>query len=107
MSATSRASILSRLRGRVWRRNAEHSVRESIAELVQEAADADPIPGQLPELDRQERALIANVLRLRGITADDVMVPRADIIAMRGGASLDEAIAQFPSEGHSPLPVFR
>ncbi|HEY2131899.1 MAG TPA: hemolysin family protein [Acetobacteraceae bacterium] len=106
MSATSRASILSRLRGRVWRRTAEHSVRESIAELVQEAEDADPIPGQAPELDRQERALIANVLRLRGTMADDVMVPRADIIAMRVDATLDEAIAQFRSEGHSRLPVF-
>ena len=107
MTSTSRASILGRLKGRIWRRSQEHSVRESIAELVQEAADADPIPGQLPELDRQERALIANVLRLRGITADDVMVPRADIIAMRVDASLDEAIAQFRSEGHSRLPVFR
>jgi magnesium and cobalt transporter len=106
MSVTSRASILSRLRGRVWRRTTEHSVRESIAELVQEAEDADPIPGQAPELDRQERALIANVLRLRGTTADDVMVPRADIIAMRVDATLDEAIAQFRSEGHSRLPVF-
>jgi magnesium and cobalt transporter len=34
-------------------------------------------------------------------------VPRADIIAMRVDASLDEAIAQFRSEGHSRLPVFR
>jgi hemolysin (HlyC) family protein len=107
MSSSSRASILAKLKGRIWRRSLEHSVRESIAELVQEAADADPIPGRVPELDRQERALIANVLRLRGITADDVMVPRADIIAMRVDASLDEAIAQFRSEGHSRLPVFR
>ena len=58
-------------------------MRESIAELVQEAAEAPQMPGEPPELDRQERALIANVLRLRGTTADDVMVPRADIVAMR------------------------
>jgi magnesium and cobalt transporter len=107
MSATTRAGLLSRLRGRMWRRTIEHSVRDSIAELVQEAADADPASGTPPELDRQERALIANVLRLRGTTADDVMVPRADIIAMRVDASLDEAVAQFRSEGHSRLPVFR
>ncbi len=40
------------------------------------------VPGERPELDRHERLLIANVLRLRETTADDVMVPRADIVAM-------------------------
>src|SRR6185312_6732359 len=47
----------------------------------QEAADAKPLAGQQPELDRQERALIANTLRLRETTADDVMLPRTDIVA--------------------------
>jgi magnesium and cobalt transporter len=108
MSSVTRASLLARLRGRLWRRGMEpHSVRDSIAELVQEAAEAPPVPGQAPELDRQERALIANILRLRGTTADDVMIPRADIVAMRVDASLDEALAQFRSEGHSRVPVFR
>ncbi|HEX3351168.1 MAG TPA: hemolysin family protein [Acetobacteraceae bacterium] len=88
-------------------RGGEPSLRESIAELVQEAADAPHVPGVAPELDRQERALIANVLRLRGTTADDVMVPRADIVAMRLDVSLDEALAQIRREGHSRLPVYR
>jgi len=86
--------------------HAEHSVRESIAELVQEAAEAAQVPGQAPELDRQERALIANVLRLRGTTADDVMVPRADIVAMRLDVTLEEAVEQIRREGHSRLPVY-
>jgi magnesium and cobalt transporter len=74
---------------------------------VQEAAKAAQLPGQAPELDRQEQALIANVLRLRGTTADDVMVPRADIVAMRVDVTLDEAIAQIRREGHSRLPVYQ
>ena len=65
------------------RKQSEHSLRESIAELVQEAAEAQQVPGEQPGLDRHERLLIANVLRLREMTADDVMVPRADIVAMR------------------------
>ncbi len=89
------------------RRAAEHSVRDSIAELVQEAADAPQTPGVLPELDRQERALIANVLRLRGTTADDVMVPRADIVAIPVDVSLDQALDLIRREGHSRMPVFR
>ncbi len=99
-------ALLARLRALIWRRHAEPSVRESIAELVQEAASAPHAPGQRPELDRQERALIANVLRLRGTTADDVMVPRADIVAMAADVTLDQAIARIRGEGHSRLPVY-
>ncbi|HET9018295.1 MAG TPA: hemolysin family protein [Acetobacteraceae bacterium] len=106
MSAISRAGLAKRLRSLLRRRAPEHSVRESIAELVQEAAEAPQRPGQLPELDRQERALIANVLRLRGTTADDVMVPRADIVAMRADLTLEQAVDLLRREGHSRLPVY-
>ena len=102
-----RAGIIGRIRQRLGQRAPEHNLRDSIAELVQEAEDAPDTPGELPDLDRQERALIANVLRLRGMTADDVMVPRADIVAMAADVSLDQALAQLRSEGHSRLPVFR
>ncbi len=107
MSPLSRAGLLSHIRALVTRRPGEQSVRASIAELVQEAAQAPQVPGQVPELDRQERALIANVLRLRGTTADDVMIPRANIVAMRAEVTLDEAIDQLRREGHSRLPVYR
>ena len=106
MSATTRSRFRARLGMLIGRRAPEPSVRESIAELVQDAAEAAQLPGQTPELDRQERALIANVLRLRGITADDVMVPRADIVAMRVDVTLDQAVALFRQEGHSRLPVY-
>lgn len=102
-----RAGLLARISGRLLRRPQEHSVRESIAELVEEAAAEAATPGGAPELDRQERALIANVLRLRGTAADDVMVPRPDIVAIEVTATLDEAVALFQREGHSRLPVFR
>lgn len=102
-----RATLLQRIRSRLWPRTMEHSVRASIAELVQEAAEAPQTPGVLPELDRHERALIANVLRLRGTTADDVMVPRADIVAMRVDVTLEQALAQIRTDGHSRLPVYR
>ena len=106
MSEGSSRTFLRRISQLLWRRS-EHSLRESIAELVQEAADAPQEPGVLPELDRQERALIANVLRMRGTTADDVMIPRADIVAMPVDVTLDGALEQIRREGHSRLPVFR
>jgi magnesium and cobalt transporter len=101
------SSALQRLLGRL--RNTEQSVRDSIAELVQEAGAESALgtAGEAVGLDVQERALIANVLRLREITADDVMVPRPDIIAMRADVTLAQAIDQIRKEGHSRLPVYR
>jgi len=102
-----RPNLLGRLRQLVGRRQPEHSLRESIAGLVQEAAQAAQAPGEPQELDRHERALIANVLRLRETTADDVMVPRADIVAIRQDSTLSEAIELIRNDGHSRLPVYR
>ena len=111
MSDAPTATLLNRIGSilgtRARRRGQDHGVRESIAELVQEAADAGDADGSVPELDRQERALIANVLRLRGTTADDIMIPRADIVAMPADLTLVQAQELIRREGHSRLPVFR
>jgi magnesium and cobalt transporter len=107
MSAAGKSAFLSRLRARLRGRGGEQSVRDSIAELVQEAAAEQHAAGEEPELDRQERVLIANVLRLRETTADDVMIPRADIVAMRLDVTLQQALEEIRKEGHSRLPVYR
>jgi len=99
-----RRGLISLFSGR--RRAEQGRLRSSIAALVQEAAQAPQNPGELPELDRHERALIANVLRLRGTTADDVMVPRADIVAMPASLSFKDALALLRRENHSRLPVY-
>ena len=109
MSVTlpSSRSILYRVRQRLRGRHRDGNVRDSIAELVQQSIDDSQTDGTAPELDRQERALIANVLRLRGMTADDVMIPRADIIAIPVDVTLEQALDQIRREGHSRLPVYR
>jgi magnesium and cobalt transporter len=91
----------------IGRRAAEPTLRESIAELMQEAADAPEAAAPPSELDRHERLLIANILRLRETTADDVMVPRADIVAMRADLTLEQTIEKIRGDGHSRLPVYR
>ncbi|MGE4481502.1 hemolysin family protein [Acidocella sp.] len=90
-------------------RSHEQSVRDSIAELVQQENGAEDAQaeGESLDLNAQERALIGNVLRLRDITADDVMIPRPDIVAMKADVSLDEALALIREEGHSRMPVYR
>lgn len=98
---------LGRLLGKL--RNQEQSVRDSIAELVQQETGHEVTPGEPESLDLnpQERALIGNVLRLRDMTADDVMVPRPDILAIKADSTLEVALAFIREEGHSRMPVYR
>lgn len=54
----------------------------------------------------QERAMLQNVLGLRTHRVDDVMVPRADIIAVPLDIKLGDLLRVFRTAGHSRLPVY-
>ena len=98
-----------KIEGMLRRKEAE-SIRDQVEELIerQEAPHEDGAPaGPASGLDAEERALLGNVLRLRNITAYDVMVPRADIMAIPESHSLPETIALIQTEGHSRYPVYR
>jgi magnesium and cobalt transporter len=104
-----RPGLFWKIQGMLRRKEAE-SIRDQVEELIerQEApSEARPGDGQTTSLDAEERALLGNVLRLRGITAYDVMVPRADIMAIPESHSLSETIALIQTEGHSRYPVYR
>ena len=63
--------------------------------------------GRKVALDPEEQALIRNVLRLRTLTAAEIMVPRVDIVAVDVETSFAELVAQMVEEGHSRMPVYR
>jgi CBS domain containing-hemolysin-like protein len=106
--AESRDGLLSRLQG-LLRKKSNDSVRGQMEALVEgrEYNHSDDGILPVPELDVQERALLTNVLKLRGKTAADVMIPRADIVAMPEDLTLEQAIRLIQREGHSRFPVFR
>ena len=98
-----------KIQGMLRRKEAE-SIRDQVEELIErhEAPKGGDAADQIPSgLDAQERALLGNVLRLRGTTAYDVMVPRADIMAIPESHSLPETIKLIQTEGHSRYPVYR
>lgn len=76
------------------------SIREDITEAL--AQDS----GQLADLSPQERVMLSNVLSLRERRIADVMVPRADIIAVPAETTLGELLGLFSAAGHSRLPVY-
>ncbi len=53
----------------------------------------------------QERAMMRNVLGLHEVRVVDIMVPRADVIAVGLHMTLSEVLAVFREVGHSRLPV--
>ncbi|MGE0845297.1 MAG: hemolysin family protein [Flavobacteriaceae bacterium] len=78
-----------------------HSVRESISDALDTKGQAgDP-------LSAKERSMLRNILNLRDSRVEDVMVPRADIVAVDAEADLAAAILVFRDAGHSRLPVYR
>jgi CBS domain containing-hemolysin-like protein len=104
-----RNSFLWRMQSLLRKREAE-SVRDRVEELLEGGADNDDRRRGAEEdtgLDPHERILLGNVLRLRDKTAYDVMLPRADIIAMPEDLTLDQAIVLIQGEGHSRFPVYR
>lgn len=98
-------SMIHRLRAWLGRwgrsRNGDGSIRDALEELIEDRADGEDA------INADERLLIENVLKLRDINADDVMVPRAEIVAIEADAPLDELIALMTREAHSRVPVYR
>ena len=76
------------------------TLRESVEELVEEGADETGAIGE------QERVMLRNLLRFDKRRVEDVMVPRADIVAVPASASLAGIVEAMAAAGHSRLPVF-
>ena len=94
-----RPSLLERLTGLFRHRNGS-SLRDDLADaLAETAADGAAFsPG--------ERAMLNNILRLREVRVEDVMVPRADVEAVEIATTLGALLNQFEQSGHSRMPVF-
>ncbi|MEE1655840.1 hemolysin family protein [Microvirga sp. CF3062] len=86
--------VLTRL-GLKSRESIRHDLEDALAETVE---DTDFSP--------QERAMLKNVLSFHRIRVEDVMVPRADIVAVAAETNLGELLNLFRTAGHSRLPVY-
>jgi CBS domain containing-hemolysin-like protein len=75
------------------------SIREDIEEALEDAQH----PGD--DFSPQERAILRNVLGLHEHRVRDIMIPRADIVAIGIKSSLSEVLSLFRTAGHSRLPV--
>ncbi|HEX4177801.1 MAG TPA: hemolysin family protein [Rhizomicrobium sp.] len=77
------------------------AIRESLEEVIEESER------ESPDLSAQERVLMGNLLRFGELKIADVMVPRAEIIAVDETVGLADLLKLFREAQHSRLPVFR
>lgn len=83
------------------------SLKEAIEDLIEDHDDDPSENGDINVNDTHDRALITNILKLHEETVDDVMVPRADIIAIDVKASQEELMSLLSQHQFSRLPVYR
>ncbi len=91
--------VLARLRA-LFGAKEDASLRESLGDVIEHQAGRT-------EFSPEERSMLMNLLEFGGVRVDDVMVPRADIVAVDENIEIAELLKIFSGAGHSRLPVYR
>lgn len=88
----------------------ETSLRAQIEEAIDDHVDDQargedsPVKGDLLPV---EVTMLRNLLHFSEHDADDIAVPRSEIIAVSADASWDDLVALLAEHGHSRVPVYR
>ena len=82
-------------------RGKEPSLREFLEDVIEEHGD------NKGDMTSEERLMLLNIVSLRELDISDVMVPRADIVAIDIDTPFDDMVQVFKQATHSRLPLFR
>ena len=97
----SEPSLWQRVLAAITGRDAETTaIRESLEEVIEES------DRESSALSPQERVMLGNLLEFGELKLRDIMVPRAEIIAVDENIGLAELMKLFREAQHSRLPVF-
>ena len=94
-------SLLRRLGAFLRGDDSATQMRESIEEAIEES------DRHSTQLSAPERRMLANLLKFGELRVSDVMIPRADIVAVAEDMPLTDIVALFRDVQHSRLPVYR
>lgn len=94
-----RPSLLERLAS-IFRKSNGTNLRDDLTDALAESeASTD-------SFSAAERAMLNNILRLREVRVEDVMIPRADVEAVDITMKLGDLMVKFEQSGHSRMPVY-
>jgi CBS domain containing-hemolysin-like protein len=85
------------------------SLRAQIEEAIEERQDEQAAGDSAAkgDLSPVELTMLRNLLHFSEHDADDVAIPRGEIIAVDAAATWDELVELFAEHGHSRVPVYR
>ncbi len=76
------------------------SIREDLADAL--SSDHASLEG----FSSEERAMLTSILRLQDVRIEELMTPRADIVAVNQNVTLAGLLKLFETSGHSRMPVY-
>jgi CBS domain containing-hemolysin-like protein len=108
--ADSSGGLLKAIRRLFDNAEAEPTLREQLEEAIDEHEDEQASGDETPakgDLSPIELTMLRNLLHFSEHDADDVAIPRSEIVAISADATWEELVALFAEHGHSRVPVYR
>jgi hemolysin (HlyC) family protein len=93
---------LKRLKARLFG-SRDVGLRESLEGAIETHEAQNPGEG----FKEEAKSMMLNIIEFAGLRVDDVMVPRADIVAIDDAATMRDLLERFTEANHSRLPIFR
>ena len=95
-------SLLARLKG-LFSTERDATLRQSLEGVLASHDGQNPADPLRPEA----RLMMLNLIKFADLRIDDVMVPRADIVAVEASMTTRELLERFIDANHSRMPVYR
>ena len=99
----------SKLTWRIWlikKLLNNHNNKDDIVKVLSESFDLN-IKNDHDDLDdNNKNKLIRNIFNLSEKSVEDVMVPRAEIVAIQKNQSMKEILSIIEKESHSRMPIY-
>ena len=78
--------------------------KDNLKEVIDDLIDEQEISDE--KIDAGTKRIFRNVIDIRHKCIEDVMLPRADIVAIADNSSLDELMSLMTETKHSRIPIF-
>ena len=85
-----------------WKKSKETTLRDTIEELIEEDEGSET-----QSIAEDEREMLGNVLNLRDVQVQDIMVPRVEIEAVPVTAHMEELMSKFVETQKSSIIVYQ
>ena len=93
-------NIIKNFKKKYFRNGKKENFKEAIEDLIEEQEIEDD------KLDDGTKKIFSNVIDIRNKCIEDIMVPRADIVAIPETVSFDELMNTISKSKHSRIPTF-